>query len=151
MAKCEVKIDMSFERALHSLDTNIAAIEDKMLEAGGKVLAEATKTEARAVIGKGTIKKSRSTGEMIDSIGVTHYTYRDKDGNPYRKVGFNEPRRKGNTKERNGRIAAIINYGQHGQPAHPFISRAAKRSKSDVEAAMKSVYDEEVAKYDGSN
>ena len=151
MASCDVKISMDFERTLHQLDTNIADIEERMLQEGGKILVDATKQELRAVIGNGLKKPSRSTGELVNSIGVTRHAFTDRDGNPYVKIGFNEPRRKGNIKVSNGRLAAIIEYGQHGQPARPFMKRASKRSKSDVEAAMKKVFDEEVAKYDGTS
>lgn len=151
MVNCEVKISMDFERALRQLGANIADIEERMLQEGGKVLVEATKQELRAVIGDGLKKPSRSTGELESSVGVTRHAFTDRDGNPYVKIGFNEPRRKGNTKISNGRLAAIIEYGQHGQPARPFMKRASKRSKSDVESAMKRVFDEEVAKYDGTS
>ena len=66
-----------------------------------------------------------------------------KDGNHDIKVGFAEPRSDG---ESNAKIANILEYGRHGQPAKPFLKPAKSRSKSACEAAMKQKFEEEIDK-----
>lgn len=85
---------------------------------------------------------SRSTGELESSFGLSSVRM-DKDGNHNIKIGFAEPRRDGDS---NAKIANILEYGKHGQPAKPFLKPAKSASKSECEAAMKSKFEEEVGR-----
>ena len=95
-----------------------------------------------SVIGAGTKYESRSTGELVSSLGLTP-AKTDKNGNHNIKVGFAEPRRDG---ESNAKIANIIENGKHGQPAKPFLKPAKSASKAACKAAMQQKFDEEVKK-----
>jgi hypothetical protein len=94
------------------------------------------------VIGKETKYDSRSTGELIDALGVTPAGV-DRNGNYDVKVGFDEPRKDG---ESNAKIANILEYGKSGQPPKPFLKPAKTASRNACIEAMKRKLDEEINK-----
>ena len=67
----------------------------------------------------------------------------DRDGNYNVKVGFDEPRKDG---ESNAKIANILEYGKSGQPAKPFLKPAKTASRNACIEAMKKKLDEEISK-----
>ena len=95
-----------------------------------------------SVVGKDTKIDSRSTGELEKSLGITKARV-DRNGNHNIKIGFAEPRSDGDS---NAKIANILEYGRHGQPAKPFLKPAKTSSKSACEAAMKQKFEEEIKK-----
>jgi len=115
-------------------------IVPRVLEAGGEVMLAKVKSNLRAVVGKNTKYKPRSTGELADALGVSGARM-DRDGNYNVKVGFTEPRRDG---ESNAKIANIIEYGKHGQPAKPFLKPAKSAAKNACISAMVSKLEEEI-------
>ena len=66
-----------------------------------------------------------------------------KGGNHDIKVGFAEPRSDGGS---NAKLANIIEYGKHGQPAKPFLKPAKTASRQECIDAMTKALDEEVEK-----
>lgn len=114
----------------------------KVLEAGGEVVKAKVKANLQATIGSDTKLTSRSTGELIDALGVTPAGV-DRDGNYNVKVGFDEPRKDG---ESNAKIANIFEYGKSGQPAKPFLKPAKTASRNACIEAMKRKLDEEISK-----
>lgn len=64
----------------------------------------------------------------------------DKQGNHNIKIGFAEPRSDGDS---NAKIANIIEYGKHGQPAKPFLKPAKRASKNECITAMQNKFEEE--------
>jgi hypothetical protein len=112
-----------------------------VLEAGGEVMQAKVKSNLQAGVGKGTKYDSRSTGEFADALGVSGARM-DRDGNYNVKVGFAEPRR-GNG-ESNAKIANIIEYGKHGQPAKPFLYLSKSSAKIACISAMKNKLEEEI-------
>ena len=92
------------------------------------------------VIGRGTKVESRSTGQLLSALGTSGVKL-DRQGNHNVKVGFAEPRRDGDS---NAKIANILEYGRHGQPAKPFLKPAKSASKSAAIEAMKRKLEEEV-------
>jgi hypothetical protein len=100
------------------------------------------KSNLQAVIGKETKYDSRSTGELIDALGVTPAGV-DRNGNYDVKVGFDEPRKDG---ESNAKIANILEYGKSGQPPKPFLKPAKTASRNACIEAMKRKLDEEINK-----
>jgi HK97 gp10 family phage protein len=112
----------------------------KVLESGGEIVLEKVKSNLKAVVGSGTKEKSRSTGELVDSLGLSPAKV-DRKGNFNIKVGFKEPRRSG---ESNAKIANIIEYGKSGQPPKPFLKPARSASRKACIEAMKSRFDQEV-------
>ena len=124
------------------LGSDFDPVAEKILKAGGEVIFKRTKSNLSAVVGKGTKHESRSTGELEKALGVTSVRL-DRNGNHNIKIGFSEPRPDG---ESNAKIANILEYGKHGQPAKPFLKPAKSASKSECISVMKSTFEEEVKK-----
>lgn len=112
----------------------------KVLEAGGEVVLSKVKSNLSSVVGSDTKKKSRSTGELERSLGLSP-AKQNRDGNWDVKIGFAEPRSDGNS---NAKIANILEYGKSGQPPKPFLKPARNQSKSACIETMKSKLQEEV-------
>ena len=142
MAKAEVQLPEGLLTRLSQLGAKSDEIAEKMLEAGGEVLLSRVKSNLAGVIGKGTKYPSESTGELERSLGLSPAKL-DRNGNHNIKVGFSEPRADGSS---NARIANIIEYGKHGQPAKPFLKPAKSASKAAIIETMKQAFEQEVSK-----
>lgn len=142
MAKVDIKMPDDFLIKISKLGSDFDPVAEKVLKAGGEVVSKRTKSNLSAVIGKGTKHESRSTGELENALGVTSVRL-DRNGNHNIKIGFSEPRSDG---ESNAKIANILEYGKHGQPAKPFLKPAKSASKSECISVMKSTFEEEVKK-----
>jgi len=142
LAKVDIKMPDEFLLKVSKLGSDFDPVAEKVLKAGGEVVFKRTKSNLSAVIGKGTKHESRSTGELEKALGVTSVRL-DRNGNHNIKIGFSEPRSDG---ESNAKLANILEYGKHGQPAKPFLKPAKSASKSECISAMKSTFEEEVKK-----
>ena len=142
MAKVDIKMPDDFLLKISKLGSDFDPVAEKVLKAGGEVVFKRTKSNLSAVIGKGTKHESRSTGELEKALGVTSVRL-DRSGNHNIKIGFSEPRSDG---ESNAKLANILEYGKHGQPAKPFLKPAKSVSKSECISTMKSTFEEEVKK-----
>ena len=142
MAKVDIKMPDEFLLKVSKLGSDFDPVAEKILKAGGEVIFKRTKSNLSAVVGKGTKHESRSTGELEKALGVTSVRL-DRNGNHNIKIGFSEPRSDG---ESNAKIANILEYGKHGQPAKPFLKPAKSASKSECISTMKSTFEEEVKK-----
>ena len=142
MAKVDIKMPDEFLLKVSKLGSDFDPVAEKVLKAGGEVVFKRTKSNLSAVIGKGTKHESRSTGELEKALGVTSVRL-DRNGNHNIKIGFSEPRPDG---ESNAKIANILEYGKHGQPAKPFLKPARSASISECISVMKSTFEEEVKK-----
>lgn len=142
MARVDVKMPDEFLERMSRLGSNFDTIAETVLEAGGEVVLEKTKSNLASVIGSGTKYDSRSTGELESSLGLTGVKM-DRNGNFNIKVGFSEPRRDGGS---NAQLANIIEYGKSGQPAKPFLKPAKSASKKQCIEAMKQAFETEVEK-----
>ena len=142
MARVDVKMPDEFLERMSRLGSNFDAIAETVLEAGGEVVLEKTKSNLSSVIGSGTKYDSRSTGELESSLGLTGVKM-DRNGNFNIKVGFSEPRSDGGS---NAQLANIIEYGKSGQPAKPFLKPAKSASKKQCIEAMKQDFETEVEK-----
>ncbi|HAK0935241.1 TPA: HK97 gp10 family phage protein [Listeria innocua] len=142
MAKVDIKMPDEFLLKVSKLGSDFDPVAEKVLKAGGEVVFKRTKSNLSAVIGKGTKHESRSTGELKKALGVTSVRL-DRNGNHNIKIGFSEPRSDG---ESNAKLANILEYGKHGQPAKPFLKPAKSASKSECISTMKSTFEEEVKK-----
>lgn len=131
-----------FLERLSKLGERTDEISERVLEAGGEVVLNEVRGKLSAVVGKGTKYDSRSTGELERSLGMTSVRM-DRDGNHNIKIGFAEPRNGGDS---NAKLANILEYGRHGQPAKPFLKPAKSASKSACESAMKEKFEEEVSR-----
>lgn len=142
MARVDVKMPDEFLERMSRLGSNFDSIAETVLEAGGEVVLEKTKSNLASVIGSGTKYDSRSTGELESSLGLTGVKM-DRNGNFNIKVGFSEPRCDGGS---NAQLANIIEYGKSGQPAKPFLKPAKSASKKQCIEAMKQAFETEVEK-----
>lgn len=142
MAKVDIKMPDEFLLKVSKLGSDFDPVAEKILKAGGEVVFKRTKSNLSAVVGKGTKHESRSTGELEKALGVTSVRL-DRNGNHNIKIGFSEPRSDG---ESNAKLANILEYGKHGQPAKPFLKPAKSASKSECISVMKSTFEEEVKK-----
>ena len=136
MAEVTVKLPNEYLRKLSRLGKQADEICARMLEAGGKVVEDKIRSNLQAVIGSGTQEPSRSTGELLESLGTSEVK-QDADGILNVKVGFGGS---------NAKIANIIEYGKHGQPPKPFLKPAKTATRDSCAAAMRQVFDEEVGK-----
>ena len=132
IAKAIVKMPEEFLLKISRLESKTDDIVPKVLEAGGNVVLQKVKSNLQAVIGKGTKRRSKSTGELLRSIGLSQ-ARQDRNGDHNVKVGFAEPRSDGGS---NAKLANILEYGKHGQPARPFLKPAKSSSKKACEDAM---------------
>ena len=132
MAKATIQMPEEFLVKLSRMGARSDEIAEKALKAGGDVLLKRTKTTLKQVIGKKTKKKSRSTGELEASLGLTGVQI-DRNGNSNIKLGFKEPRASGDS---NAKLANIIEYGKVGQPAKPFLKPALRASKNEMTQVM---------------
>ena len=141
MAKIEMKMPDEFLLKLSRLGDKTDEIIPKVLEAGGEVVLAKVKSNLSSVVGRGTKVKSRSTGELENSLGLSPAKQK-RDGSGWDiKIGFAEPRSDGGS---NAKIANILEYGKHGQPPKPFMKPARRQSRNATIEAMKEKFDQEV-------
>lgn len=140
MAKADFKLPDDFLTKLSRLGKDMDPVAEKVLQAGGEVVLDKVRGNLEAVIGSGMKYKSRSTGELAQSLGLSPVKL-NREGNHDIKVGFAEPRSDGGS---NAKIANILEYGKHGQPAKPFLKPAKTASKQACIDAMTQKLEEEV-------
>ncbi len=140
MAKASIKMPEDFLLKVSQLGSKTDEIIPKVLEAGGKVVLNQAKSNLKSVIGKNTKVDSKSTGELLSSMGITP-TKQDRNGDYNVKVGFHSKREDGIN---NGLVAGVLEYGKQGQPPRPFMKLAQKKSKKASIEAMKNKFEEEV-------
>ena len=140
MAKAQVKMPEEFLMKLSRLGEKTDEIIPRVLKAGGELVADKVRANLQSVIGKGTKPKSRSTGTLVSSLGVSPARL-DKDGNFNVKVGFSEPHGDGKS---NAMLAGVLEYGKHGQSAKPFLKPAISASKNACINKMISTFEKEM-------
>lgn len=138
MATSSFKMPEDFLEKIATLSDKTEEIIPKVLEAGGEVVKARVKANLEAIIGSDTKLPSRTTGELVNALGVSPSGI-DRNGNHDVKVGFDEPRKDG---ESNAKIANILEYGKSGQKAKPFL----KPAKTACIEAMKRKLEEEISK-----
>ena len=116
MAKVDIKMPEDFLERISRLGSDFDPVAQKVLEAGGEIVLAKAQSNLSSVVGSGTKYESRSTGELESALGLSAVKM-DKNGNHNIKVGFAEPRSDGIS---NAKLANIIEYGKHGQPAKPL-------------------------------
>ena len=142
MATSSYKMPEDFLKRIAVLSDKTEEIIPKVLEVGGEVVKAKVKANLEAVIGSDTKLPSRATGELVDALGVSPSGI-DRNGNHDVKVGFDEPRKDG---ESNAKIANILEYGKSGQKAKPFLKPAKTASRNACIEAMKRKLEEEISK-----
>ena len=104
MAKATWKMPEDFLIKVSRLADKTDEIIPKVLEAGAEVVEDKVRSNLQSVIGSGTKYDSRSTGELLRSLG-TSPALQDRNGDFDIKVGFSEPRSDGDS---NAKIATIL-------------------------------------------
>jgi len=140
VAKATMKLPEDFLLKISKLGEKTDEIIPRVLEAGGQVVEAKVKSNLQSIIGRDTQEESRSTGELIKTLGVSP-ALMDKDGNFNVKVGFSEPRSDGKS---NAMIAGVLEYGKSGQPPKPFLKPAKSASRKACIEAMKQKLEKEV-------
>ncbi len=133
MAKATISMPEDFLLKVSQLEKQTDEILPRVLDVGGEIVLVQTKANLSSVIGSGTKLPSRSTGELEGALGLSK-ALQDRNGDWNVKVGFSEPRKDGVS---NAKLATIIEYGKHGQPAKPFMKPARTKSRKPAIEAMK--------------
>lgn len=141
MAKLDAKLPEEFLLKISRLGDKTDEIVPRVLEAGADVVLPKVKSNLQAAIGKETKQESRSTGELLESLGVSPVKV-NKNGDHDLKIGFAEPRKDGSS---NSKIANVLEYGASNQPARPFLSPAKSATKKPCIEAMKAALLSEIS------
>lgn len=142
MANLKIKMPEDFLNKINNLGTHTDEILGKVLSAGAIVVEEETRNRLKDVIGKDTKYPSKSTGQLVSSLG-TSAARQDRNGVINVKIGFAENRSDGVS---NAMLANILEYGKSNQKAKPFLTPARNKSKKACIDAMTKTLDEEVSK-----
>ena len=127
MAKIEMKMPEDFLLRLSRLADKTDEIIPKVLEVGGDVVLAKVRSNLQSVL------SPNATGELERSLGLSPAKQK-RDGSGWDvKVGFKEPRSDGDS---NAKIANILEYGKHNQPARPFLKPARSSSRKATIEAM---------------
>ena len=140
MAKMKAKMPDALIAKLSRLGEKTDKVCETALKAGAKVAEKAVASNLDAVIGKGTKRPSRSTGQLKRALGVTPVKV-DAKGNHDIKVGFAEPRSNGDS---NAKIANILEYGRSGQPPKPFLKPAKSKARRQIMSAITETLEREM-------
>ena len=111
MATAKYELPEEFLQTISKLEQQTDIIVPRVLEAGGMVVLKIVREHLRAVIGRVKKLPSKSTGELVDALGLSPARL-DRKGDYNVKVGFSEPRSDGDS---NAKVANILEYGRHGQ------------------------------------
>ena len=139
MAKVQIEMPQKLLSQIEDMGNSLDAAIPKALAAGGKVVLAKMKSNLQAAIGRGTNTKSRSTGKLAASLGVSSAKL-DRDGNLDVKVGFSE----GRGDVSNAMLANLLEYGKHGQPPKPFLKLTKSSSRKPCIEEMQRVLKEEL-------
>ncbi len=139
MAKVQIEMPQKLLSQIEDMGNSLDAAIPKALAAGGKVVLAKMKSNLQAAIGRGTKTKSRSTGKLAASLGVSSAKL-DRDGNLDVKVGFSE----GRGDVSNAMLANLLEYGKHGQPPKPFLKLTKSSSRKPCIEEMQRVLKEEL-------
>jgi len=140
VARVDFKLPEDFLKRLSRLGEKTDRIVPKVLAAGAEVVESKVRKNLHGVIGNQTKTESRSTGELLESLGTTPSRI-DRDGNYNVKIGFSEPRIDGSS---NAKIANILEYGRSNQVSKPFLKPAKTSSRKECLNAMQEQFQREL-------
>ena len=143
MARMELRMPDDFLDQLSRLADKTDKIVPRVLNAGGHVVLDSVREHLEAVVGQNTKHPSRSTGELVNALGISGARL-DRNGNMNVRIGFREPRRGGDIA--NAKLAGILEHGKHGQPPKPFMKPARIASRQRCIERMRQVFEQEVAR-----
>ena len=148
-----IQFDDEFSKALTTLGNRTDEILGKAMTAGAEAALPIVRAELQGAIGGDTKGPSRSTGELVNSLGISPVMV-DNNGITNVKIGFSEPRRHQYVAKKkrsyytvtNAMIANVLEYGKHGQPPRPWLKRAKTQATKVFRAKAQEIIDKEVEK-----
>ena len=148
-----IQFDDDFSKKLAALGSHTDEILEKAMSAGAEAALPIVRAELQGAIGGDTKEPSRSTGELVNSLGISPVMV-DNKGITNVKIGFSEPRRHQYAAKKkrsyytvtNAMIANVLEYGKHGQPPRPWLKRAKTQATKVVRAKAQEIIDKEVEK-----
>ena len=138
----KIKIDFPDELVtkLAKLEGRTDEVMDRVMNAGAEAVKPIMASNLAGAIGRNTKRKSKSTGQLAGSIGISPVRV-DENGVYDVKVGFHEPRGDG---KRNAMIAGILEHGKSNQLPRPFLKTARAASQKPALQAMTEAFQSEV-------
>ena len=148
-----IRFDNDFSKKLAALGAHSDEILEKAMAAGAEAALPIVRAELQGAIGGDTKEPSRSTGELVDSLGISPVMV-DNKGVTNVKIGFSEPRRHQYAAKKkrsyytvtNAMIANVLEYGKSGQPPRPWLKRAKTQATKVFRAKAQEIIDKEVEK-----
>ena len=148
-----IQFDDDFSKKLAALGSHTDEILEKAMSAGAEAALPIVRAELQGAIGGDTKVQSRSTGELVDSLGISPVMV-DNKGITNVKIGFSEPRRHQYIAKKkrsyytvtNAMIANVLEYGKSGQPPRPWLKRAKTQATKVFRAKAQEIIDKEVEK-----
>ena len=148
-----IQFDDYFSKKLAALGSHTDEILEKAMSAGAEAALPIVRAELQGAIGGDTKEPSRSTGELVDSLGISPVKV-DNKGITNVKIGFSEPRRHQYIAKKkrsyytvtNAMIANVLEYGKSGQPPRPWLKRAKTQATKVFRAKAQEIIDKEVEK-----
>lgn len=148
-----ITFDDDFSKKLAALGSHTDEILEKAMSAGAEAALPIVRAELQGAIGGDTKVQSRSTGELVDSLGISPVMV-DNKGVTNVKIGFSEPRRHQYAAKKkrsyytvtNAMIANVLEYGKSGQPPRPWLKRAKTKATKVFRAKAQEIIDKEVEK-----
>ena len=148
-----ITFDDDFSKKLAALGSHTDEILEKAMSAGAEAALPIVRAELQSAIGGDTKVQSRSTGELVDSLGISPVMV-NNNGITNVKIGFSEPRRHQYAAKKkrsyytvtNAMIANVLEYGKHGQPPRPWLKRAKTQATKVFRAKAQEIIDKEVEK-----
>ena len=148
-----IRFDDDFSKKLAALGNRTDEILGKAMTAGAEAALPIARAELQGAISGDTKGSSRSTGELVDSLGISPVMV-DNKGVTNVKIGFSEPRRHQYAAKKkrsyytvtNAMIANVLEYGKSGQPPRPWLKRAKTKAAKVFRAKAQEIIDKEVEK-----
>ena len=148
-----IQFDDDFSKKLAALGSHTDEILEKAMAAGAEAALPIVRAELQGAIGGDTKEPSRSTGELVDSLGISPVMV-NNNGITNVKIGFSEPRRHQYAAKKkrsyytvtNAMIANVLEYGKSGQPPRPWLKRAKTQATKVFRAKAQETIDKEVEK-----
>lgn len=148
-----ITFDDDFSKKLAALGSHTDEILEKAMSAGAEAALPIVRAELQGAIGGDTKVQSRSTGELVDSLGISPVMV-DNKGITNVKIGFSEPRRHQYAAKKkrsyytvtNAMIANVLEYGKSGQSPRPWLKRAKTKATKVFRAKAQEIIDKEVEK-----
>ena len=134
-SKNSVFMDDDFAIKLESAGDDFERIAKKAIYAGAQIVADTMKVNVDSVL------SDKARGELVQAMGVSPIS--NKDGEWNAKVGFDGYDSEGVAFQL---IARVLESGTSTRQKKPFIRKTLNQTKSQVEAVMAKIVEDELDK-----